>query len=247
MKECAFCPASAGLSAEHIIGRWVSEFFPGESTLTFTDKEGKTSTWKSPEVDWKARVVCKKCNNEWMSDIESKYAKPALSPLIRGEVDIAITPGIGRSVALLAFKTAVVLDHAHHRRKPFFSQRIRYAFRERGVMPAETHMWMCTVLDHRNRLFIRASHVSGDVQKVYPVQGLVCTCAIGHFAFQLVHIKQFGKVPFFALPGFDATAKPFWPRIDANLVWPFSPFLRDSQELKRFSRRWDQIAPGIRL
>jgi len=39
-------------------------------------------------MDWKVRVVCEKCNNTWMSDIEHNHAKPVLTPLVTGQMNI---------------------------------------------------------------------------------------------------------------------------------------------------------------
>lgn len=55
------------------------------------------SEWVSERLDWKAKVVCEKCNNTWMSDIENNHAKPAVTDLIVGKVDVPIPRSRARS------------------------------------------------------------------------------------------------------------------------------------------------------
>ena len=37
------------------------------------------------------RVVCKECNNTWMSDFENSFAKPVISPLIFTDSQLRLT------------------------------------------------------------------------------------------------------------------------------------------------------------
>ena len=83
MRECAFCFATQGLTKEHIISDWVNGLFPGRSEVNYQDGKGRAEKWHADKIDWKARVVCRDCNNGWMSDLESTLAKPSLTPLIR--------------------------------------------------------------------------------------------------------------------------------------------------------------------
>jgi hypothetical protein len=99
----------------------MNDLFPGENTHVREGK-GKKSRWTTfDRIDWTARVVCEACNNGWMSKMENHHAKPVLTPLITGhDSKIEITQEIAKSIASWAFKTVVVLDHAHHRNVPWF-------------------------------------------------------------------------------------------------------------------------------
>ena len=144
MKECAFCPHTAKLSLEHVVSVWMNELFVGPVKAKITDSTGLLQEWTSPGLDWTARVVCEPCNNTWMSDIESTHAMPVMTPLIKGDSALPIGSSEAHSLALFAFKTAVVLDHANRRDKtPFFSSRIRYSFRRDLVIPGTVQMWLC--------------------------------------------------------------------------------------------------------
>jgi hypothetical protein len=119
MNECAFCDYKGKLSAEHIASQWMQELFPGRRTAWLkNDKMKERKQFETDTMDWKAKVVCENCNNTWMSDIETEHAQPALTPLITGEMDIPIDLSRAHSMALFAFKTTVVLDHARRLREP---------------------------------------------------------------------------------------------------------------------------------
>ena len=95
--------------------------FPGGKRFMRKDERGNiTEQWFSDSLDWKAKVVCKQCNEGRMSDIENLHAKPAMADIILGKLDLAISQQRARSIAMFAFKSAVVLDHVSRGREPFF-------------------------------------------------------------------------------------------------------------------------------
>jgi hypothetical protein len=248
MNECAFCPETANLSLEHIIPQWMESLFPGNSTMKYKDGKGRTREWSTTKMDWKARVVCESCNNGWMSDIEAQHAMPALTPLIVGETSpIRITQNLARSLALFAFKTAVVMDHAHHRGSPWFSKRIRYAFREHQSLSTGIEMWMCGIFRRRGAIDLHSGYFSGDLTPTYPVHSYVCTVGMGHLVFQVHSPKHFGYTKLYPLPMFDAVALPFWPGLPSGVDWPFPANLSGKRDFDLFSMRWKGIGHDARI
>jgi hypothetical protein len=93
-KTCIFCGARGSISKEHFWPEWlakhipplmrnahVSEFHSAEGLqpkqlLRRSERPGGVNTKK-------IRAVCMRCNNEWMSGLESK-AKPPLLALLNG-------------------------------------------------------------------------------------------------------------------------------------------------------------------
>ena len=70
------------------------------------DEDGKVvNEWRSPRIDLTARVVCKPCNEGWMSDLELRHAKPSMSDLIVGREISNISQSCANPVALFAFKS----------------------------------------------------------------------------------------------------------------------------------------------
>src|SRR6185437_10052806 len=136
-RECAFCPETAKLSGEHIWSAWMEQLIPGRKLFTSRDERGEIA-WQrvAPGLDWTAKVVCKRCNETWMSDIENRHAKPAMADLIVGKIDLRISHSRAHSMAVFAFKAAVVLDHMQRNREPFFVRPVRHRFRESLTLPA---------------------------------------------------------------------------------------------------------------
>jgi hypothetical protein len=167
-----------------------------------------------------AKVVCEACNNTWMSDIENRHAKPTMTPLIKGDVKIPIRQSEARSLALYAFKTAVILDHTQRDREPFFSRRIRQAFRNGLDIPQSVRMWMGAYLPGDLRVNYDVGYWNGNIAPAYPVQQFVLTCGIGCFAFQVVAVKQMRSIKLNPLLGFEDLAIPFWPNLIKSFVWP---------------------------
>src|ERR1039458_9469419 len=119
MPECAFCDHKGKLSNEHIVSEWMRELFPGKLDITFQNKKWRTTN----SVDYKAKTVCENCNNTWMSRLETEHAKPVLTPLVTGKAGVPIKLEEARSIALFAYKTAIVMDYAQCRNgSPFFER-----------------------------------------------------------------------------------------------------------------------------
>lgn len=249
MRECAFCLQPAKLSREHIISDWVNGLFNAGWEGKYTDRHGEVNLWNSKELDWQARVVCETCNNTWMSDLENLYAKPALTPLIMGDINIPIRPSTAQALARFAFKTAVVLDYSQRGREhgSFFSRRLRDAFRRSFEIPSVVQMWMAVYAPGARRVDTKVGYYRGDFIPPYPIETYICTCGIGHFAFQVVAIKQMRLRQFDPLPGFANLAIPLWPQSNPDFLWPGQPpkVLRSVDQFLQFHHRWDRVTPSL--
>lgn len=175
-----------------------------------------------------------------MSEIENKHAKPVLTPLITGEVDISIGQSEAKSIALFAFKTAVILDHAQRDRSPFFALRLRYAFRESQFIPLFVRMWICGFADRKHGQSAGVYH-KGTIPPAYPLEMYTCTCAIGHFVFQLLAVKQTRSSTMIepGLRKFDHLSVPLWPQVYPCFVWPTSEVLRTKGDFLSYATRWN--------
>jgi len=243
MPDCAFCLKPSTMSREHIFGSWISDLFPKKpwkSTYTDSQYRSKQRT-SSGAIDSTARVVCGPCNNTWMSNIESQIAKPALSPLIRGDKGVLLTMDIAKALAIFAFKNAVVLDHTQRNREPWFSPRLRQSFMKHRAVPTTVSMWLAVYTPKRRRVDIEIGYYSAPPKTSYPIQLYVFTCAIGNLAFQSVAIKQIGTRGYYPAPGFENLAVPFWPRLHKGYVWPNSQALTSLEDFGAFHRRWDGL------
>ena len=118
-EPCAFCPATADITGEHLWSAWAGKMF-GRSRYTMrrTDPDGSVRTWKLPHLSVKTKVVCGKCNNGWMSDLETKV-KLIIGDMADKFADTILDDKVIATVAAWAYTKAIVADHSHSNRKPF--------------------------------------------------------------------------------------------------------------------------------
>jgi len=202
-------------------------------------------TWTQPTIDHKTKLVCKPCNEGWMSDLEGA-AKATLSGIIQHGAPVSLLGRGVESLAAFAFKCAVVADHMNAR-PPFFSPHVRNRFREHLEIPDGIRMWIAA--------FQGISRASGRFNSYYALPNnkhvgeldfFVFTYAAGHLAIQVVapRWKRFhlygGELPRVVADSlWDPAAIEFWPASGFPLPWPPSHYLDDETFLAftdRFSR-----------
>jgi|GEM_PF-1139059 len=81
-RTCIFC-GGTGLSREHILADWISNYFPKKTKGTVViDKSGSIiKQFTSPIFQQTLEGVCTKCNGGWMSTLEAE-AKNILGPML---------------------------------------------------------------------------------------------------------------------------------------------------------------------
>jgi hypothetical protein len=175
-----------------------------------------------------------------MSDfIENKNAKPAMSDLIIDKPGILIDQVRANSIALFAFKTAVILDQLVTGRAPFFERSVRHEFRKSLTIPSNVGMWL-TRFALRGRGESNTLYHEGTAPEGGRIEMYVCTFSAEHLVLQVVAFRQFGLLS--AATKDEFTAIPFWPAIEAGFVWPPSSSLRTVSEFDTFSDRWLNLA-----
>jgi hypothetical protein len=235
----------AKLSGEHVHSDWMNKILPGPWTRIFNSSEGSNAKHPSVELDWKAKVVCKKCNNGWMSKIESEHASPIMGPLIKGEeIDIPITQKDARSIAIFAFKTALVVDALRKEEDRFFSQSVRTDFMNGLIIPSNINIWFCAYLTRESRADTLAGYYKGHSSFKGFFELYVCTFGAGCFIFQVLSVNGFAIGPLFPDGQFDYLSVPLWPNIPAGFVWPPRRNLQiaaiDTYErFVQYHRRWE--------
>jgi hypothetical protein len=244
-KECLFCMKPATLTGEHIHSDWMNKILPGKWQRLITNSDGLHVEHDSPELNWKVKVVCESCNSGWMSEIEAKHAQPVMSPLILGQTGIPISQADARSIALFAFKTAVIIDGIRTQKgvDAFYSPQVRATFRNHLGIPPNVNMWMCAYVSRHQRADVSSAYYKGSAPFVGPFQFHVCTYSAGSFAFQLVSLKGFGTGRIVPEVKFDHLSVPFSPSIPRIFVWPPRFALRSIEEFNEYHRRWERYSP----
>jgi hypothetical protein len=241
MKECAFCDHQGKLTAEHIVSDWMESLFPGKKAIRQRLATGKVLTRTASEMDFKAGVVCEPCNTGWMSNIESQYAIPTLTPMITGLSGISIGQAEAVAIASFAFLKAVVIDHSQRKNEPFFSRDARHAFRLTQSIPSNVYIWIFGYRGHIGSGRVKANYLKGHFSPSGNFELYVCTCLFGTFGFQLVAINQTGPSTISPTLGLDRYAVPISPSVPKNFVWP-NPFLvANMEEFEMFVNRWNSV------
>ncbi len=245
MRECAFCSQPAKLTAEHITSEWMGKAFPGRKAFRSMNHIGEQREWIEPGLDLKVKVVCEPCNTGWMSDIEDKYGKPDLLPLMMGYKDAKFSRKEARSLAIWSYLKAIVLDCAQRHREPFFSRRLRHAFHKDLFIPQNVGMWMAVYLPYRDRrrFDYRVSLYKGEPASGYELQLYMCSFGFGALAFQVIAHRQLFIRDFRPLSGFERLAVPFWPIFPDNYIWPGNGYIKSFEHFMEFHERWGQPAP----
>jgi len=218
----------------------MNELIPGEKKLSFRDERRQiTRNWSAPKLDWKANVVCESCNNEWMSEIECQHGKPALSDLIIGKSNVPIDASRARSIALFAFKTAVVFNHIARNREPFFERSVRHEFRKSLTIPTNVSMWL-TKFAPRSWGAVNTTYHEGSPTSDTGLEIYVCTYAVEHLVIQIVCHRERGIWRVVIEDSFPTI--PFWPNLSDGLIWPPTTSLQTVDDFRAFADRWRNVS-----
>jgi hypothetical protein len=237
-RECAFCPNTANLTGEHLWSDWLNELLPGRKRFNLrNEKREVVKTWTSPELNWKAKVVCNSCNSGWMSKLENEHAKPSLTDLIIGKSGVLIDDARARSIALFAFKTAVVFDHLMRRPKRFFDFSARSEFRNSLTIPPGVGVFIAAIA---SRGFGEANTLYRELDLPSPrfFEAYVLTYSIERVAIQVAACKTSGIS---AAKVKNYFAVPIWPKAPEDFTWPPRRAISTTAEFDEFSDRWKTI------
>jgi len=115
VENCIFCPRK-DLTLEHIWAEWLKPYLEkmnSFSSLTSTVHPERSDFVRRMRVgdlhNRKLPIVCARCNNEWMSGLQTS-AKPYLLTLIEGEAT-ALDINAQRSIAAWVAMTVIVAEY----------------------------------------------------------------------------------------------------------------------------------------
>ena len=149
MPVCAFCPATANLTGEHIWPAWLTKLLPKTRYRNErVDGEAKT-TWTTTRLDQTANVVCKTCNETWMSALENE-AKSLLAEVIIDGKQTTFGRKDMMFLAAYAFKNAVIANYQTLRlvQEPISTRAQRERFRTSLALPPDIRVWVSLFQGH---------------------------------------------------------------------------------------------------
>ena len=152
-RRCIFCGgggvAGNPMSGEHIWSEWMHPYLPrledpkkatGYTIIRYDEViVQRPKPQQGHPYTKTVRVVCKKCNETWMGDIEERV-KPFLIPVLQGQpvlLDSAAQLHLANWIAL----KIMVVEH-EEANDAVMRQRHRSAFMRRRTIPPEMRIWV---------------------------------------------------------------------------------------------------------
>ncbi len=231
--RCLFCGGN-GLSKEHFWPQWASDLLGPRATGAayvedFSVRTSKTGTTLSNTrkqrpghvVTKKLRIVCAKCNNEWMSVLESSV-KPFVAPMMRGE---SLSLG-GELQHLFVQWVSLKLLVAEQNRpaESIWGQGDRDAFLRERTIPTGMTVWIAQCYSNfwRNA-YLRHAAILGKERDARPADGRknsqVTAFGIGEL-FVLAMASTANGVDLGSFFVFDERFLRIWPTSGEELRWP---------------------------
>lgn len=180
-RQCLFCPNPVD-SAQHIWSDWILQDLKPVQPIHI--KMGKTfsKVVKNPEV--RMKCVCQKCNNGWMSDVESEN-KPHMLAMMNDKA-IVLQPVQQKLLCRWAALKAMVVDGSSKTRIPFFSESEKILMKPpMRALPVGTLAWI-------GRLSVKAFHagltdIFGEINGIpRAFHACVTTIIVGHLVIQVM-------------------------------------------------------------
>lgn len=251
MRTCAFCP-STKLTQEHVWGDWINGILP---PVAFTTRRKRHADdeygdpWTTIGIQQTAKIVCRECNNHWMSDLETKEAKPTMADMIRYGAAVSVLPRGIASISAWAFKMTVVANFIGKlKNEPYFSNFERHRFAKSLQIPSGVQMWLFALRTPRRVTGKLNSHL-GKTHIKYGFELYIGTFALGYFGVQVVASRWINPHlsaimgPF---PGlrehnkWNGATIPLFPSDGTPVLWPPRLHL-DSDSIDEFCNRWKDL------
>ena len=251
----------AGDEGEHLWPSWVNRVFRAAGMAPkrykFSTMVGDRVTVRRKQaISYKQPVVCQKCNNGWMSQLE-RHAARILQGAVCRSTPLLLSDRDRQQLALWAVKNAVVLDHTHllakTRQTVFYSPQERFAIRERSEVPRHVLIRLFSSVAE-SLTFVRATysgagpHTAEDDLKHR--EAYSATFTYGHIGFQITKFKFRKRMKGSASPmivpppGWNEHASPLWPALSGAAVWPPKRDL-DFKKMWEFAHQWVDQTPEI--
>lgn len=240
--RCIFCEGASGtsLSREHVFPDWLRQIFPRKDTDTHTHGtiSWTDATMSSPAITTRrrqgqagtrsVRVVCKKCNNGWLSVLEER-TKPLLRELVQASLR-EIGSEDQNLLAVWAAKTIMTGEYIE-RERAAVPQEQRCSLKDTLSVPDGWWIWVAGSqgLEWRTGMYHFSAKLNVspiDLETPGPLNIQCTTIGIGTLLLHAISTTAEGHS--FALVDPDAAdLKPIWPPVLPAIRWPPGRLLRD--------------------
>jgi hypothetical protein len=253
MNVCHFCgPTEVELTKEELWPKWYSKKLVkrrGKKKLEArrTMSDDRIKSWTPIKPDAALGGVCKKCNNELLSELENDYFKPVFE---RMTSQSAVEFTLDDQVTLAAWITrfAMIFDLARGLAAvhgPFFSPQERKNFIDKFEPPDGAWIWLGSM-----RGGPPASTFATNISFDDGSTGFTCSGVMDRLAFQFLFRRWSEPPPSEArvsaamapvLRRFGSATVQIWPVIWKVAKWPMLEYF-GYDEFKTFATRWDGLS-----
>ena len=224
--RCIFC-RSGGLTKEDVLPLWLSQLFPEQNLRHVMESKdfGVLKVRASAPLRLTARVVCARCNNEWMSALEERV-RPILSRLILGRRS-TLDAAAQTELATWAVKTAYLFRYAARPVRPVPQSWLQSFYSDRSFPPS-TVVWLARYEGEAvcrawaTPLILRRPSVPNETR-----EGELFTLALGQAVIQVAFVDYDGLTMHIQTPkDADRYLEQVWPCGD-DRSWPPAEGLTD--------------------
>jgi hypothetical protein len=249
-RQCIFCerqPPAVKISKEHVFGDWLRDLFPRDSATTHTLGliDWKRGGLHQPTItrtqgqghsgSKKVKVVCKECNETWLSNSIEDIAKPILTLLITGQ-PTTIDADMQRILASWAAKTVMTSEQVN-KDKAVVQQHERTWLKDKLEPPPGWHIWIgsysgmqwrdLAIFQHQGGLTVPSTDISGSTEHNLELTMI----GAGQLLFLVINStwqRIWDILEGLGTPGGVGLAR-IWPITDAAIRWPRPLVLTDAE------------------
>ncbi len=249
---CIFCDERANITGEHLWSDWFGKMLgPKLYTMVRKSKSGDVQTWHSRKLNSESKVVCAPCNNGWMSVLEGD-AKQVIQDMAVQCKHVTLRPRAIRTIVELAFLKAVVADHSHDNRDPFFSTAERQDFRKTRRLPLGVQMWLGSLVPQHGVFKSMYVTTPGHVRTQFEMN--IFTYSLGHLVIQLTIPRWLGETEEAFMmtpilqqgPEWNEVSIPMFPINSALNPWPANAHM-GRELIGVYAQRWKDLTMGNSL
>jgi hypothetical protein len=230
-RTCVFCGGSP-TTREHLWPDWARRMLaeagalPHRQVLDRQGQERVDREWRQQAYSWTVRAVCAKCNNGWMSLIESR-AQRLFEPMLHGR-GRALHEGSQRTLAAWALKTALIFEQAQNPGRRVVPEGEYHYLHEYGQPSPDVRIWMASYAGdmpgYAHMYGADADITQGDERGVRDIYG--STVAFGPVVFQLFGTTVLGLVDGMRVGSAPAVHQ-LWP-YEGSFTWAPRPGFDDA-------------------
>jgi hypothetical protein len=240
-RACVFCGAE-GVSKEHLWSDWIRGMLtdPSEATAHTRNSARTAQEWKAPPFTAVVRCVCARCNQGWMSDIETEV-KPHLQPMIQGRQRILGTKA-QTALAKWVFLKVLMFDQWRNDDSRIVSSE-HYRDFYAGKRPP-LHTRVMTAAYEGGTSIGRYNDVSldltppGGAEELQGVNAYLATMTIHHAVLQVFGHQYREELDLTRPPNLAAAVTRIWP-IRQPVAWPPNRTILNHEWLLRFESARD--------